>query len=283
MRLAARQPTTRLRTAALVEALRRPRYEVLPVDGIDEEVAAYLPREVSVTVTASPRRGLDLTITHTERLRRLGYDAVPHLAARQIVDMAHLAEILGRLDHAGVRDAFVVAGDRPVPAGQFPDTLTLLTAMKQISHRIERIGIAGYPDGHPFVSDAELTRVLMAKAPYANYLVSQLCFDHRTIATWVARLRAACITLPVYVGVAGVVDRRRLLRIATKIGAGTSARFLREHRRPLLRLAGPKRYRPDRQVAELADSLDLDGLHFYTFNALRATEQARQRLLAVAP
>lgn len=38
---------------ALVAALRQPRYEVLPLDGIADGVAEHLPAEVTITVTAS--------------------------------------------------------------------------------------------------------------------------------------------------------------------------------------------------------------------------------------
>jgi methylenetetrahydrofolate reductase (NADPH) len=267
-------------TAGLVQALRRPRYEVLPTDGVDDEVAEHVPMDLPVTVTASPRRGLELTITLTERLRQHGYEAVPHIAARQIIDESHLTDLLARLDHAGVRDAFVVAGDCPVPMGRFADSLALLRAMERVGHRLERIGVAGYPGGHPFVAEAELLRFLTSKAPLATYIVSQLCFDSRVAAAWLPRVRAAGVILPVLLGVAGVVDRYRLLRIATKIGVGESSRFLRKHRGRMARLVLPRRYRPDRQVLELGAAMVMDGLHIYTFNNLRETELWRQRMLA---
>ena len=47
---------------ALVAFLRSPRYEVLPTDDVEERVLATVPREVRITVTASPRRGIDATI-----------------------------------------------------------------------------------------------------------------------------------------------------------------------------------------------------------------------------
>jgi hypothetical protein len=41
---------------ALAELLRRSRFEVLPLDGIEEEVLEHLPTDTKVTVTASPSR-----------------------------------------------------------------------------------------------------------------------------------------------------------------------------------------------------------------------------------
>src|SRR5207244_12985883 len=58
------------------ELLRAPRYEVLPTDNAAELVAAYVPREVTITVTASPRRGMPRTIHLAVALAKLGYHAM---------------------------------------------------------------------------------------------------------------------------------------------------------------------------------------------------------------
>ena len=46
----------------LASFLRSPRFEVLPTEGVADLVATYVPREVTVTVTASPRRGMSATV-----------------------------------------------------------------------------------------------------------------------------------------------------------------------------------------------------------------------------
>lgn len=277
-------PTQEQLRTAIVAALRRPRYEVTPMAGIGEQVAEYLPRHCTVTVTASPHRGLDATLALTERLSGWGFRAVPHLAARQVVDAAHLSEILCRLGDADVREAFVIAGDLAVPAGAYEDSFALLRAMNALGHGLERVGIAGYPDGHPFLSGATLTKALSDKAPLSTYLVSQLCFDPAVISAWIGQVRRLGVRLPIHVGIAGALDRRRLLRIATRIGVGQSARFLRKHRAPMMRLALPGGYRPDRLIRALAADLAaperrVDGLHVYTLNDIRATEQWRHQAL----
>ena len=104
---------------ALAELLRRPRYEVLPLDGIEDEVASALGTDVTITVTGSPNRGLGATLDLSERLAQRGYAVVPHLPARQVRDAAQLGELLDRLRAAGIRRLFVPAGDTSVPAGAF--------------------------------------------------------------------------------------------------------------------------------------------------------------------
>lgn len=99
------------RPRALAELLSRSRFEVLPLEGIEDEVLAHLTKDTKVTMTASPSRGLEATLDLSERLARAGYPAVPHLSARLVRDREHLDEALGRLHNAGVRELFVPPGD----------------------------------------------------------------------------------------------------------------------------------------------------------------------------
>jgi methylenetetrahydrofolate reductase (NADPH) len=58
---------------ALAEALRHPRYEVIPLDGTEEAVVEHVPKSIGLTVTASPAKGLGATIDLAGRLARHGY------------------------------------------------------------------------------------------------------------------------------------------------------------------------------------------------------------------
>ena len=68
---------------------------------------------------------------------------MPHLSARLVVDRAHLAELIARIDEIGVRDVFVVAGDADQPAGAFEGAAALLEAMHELGHPFAQIGITG--------------------------------------------------------------------------------------------------------------------------------------------
>src|SRR5450631_3348175 len=138
---------------ALMAFLRSPRYEVLPTDDVEDRVLAVVPRDVTITITASPRRGIEATIDLAERLGRHGYQVVPHISARLIRDDAHLREVLGRVAAIGRREIFVIAGDAKEPAGQFPDSVSLLTALTADSQGMKEIGVTGYPERHSFIDD----------------------------------------------------------------------------------------------------------------------------------
>jgi methylenetetrahydrofolate reductase (NADPH) len=269
---------------ALFELLRRPRYEVFPLEGIEEEVALHVPRDLKVTITSSPVRGIDTTLELAEGLAGHGYEVVPHIPARLVADERHLNEILTRLREIGVRELLVIGGDIEEPAGRYTSAFELLVAMTELGHTLAGIGVAGYPESHPFISDDVTMESMHDKASLATYIVSQLCFEPHVIAGWIAAVRERGVDLPIYIGIPGAVGRSRLLRISTRIGVGESARFLRRHGNVLARLFLLGGYSPGFLVNGLRPLLGdprnrIAGFHVYTFNEVGRTERWRQEAI----
>src|SRR5579875_2445462 len=241
------------RLSRLAPLLRAPRFEVFPSPAIEAAVAEHVPREVTITVTASPARGLGPTIDLAERLAARGYRVVPHLSARLVADDAQLKDIVARLTGCGVDDVFVPAGDADPPAGRFDSALGLLDALAAMGRPFSRVGVTGYPQSHPLI----------------------------------ARVRSRGVALPLYVGLSGPVDRARLLRMAAVAGVAESRRFAAGHAEWFLRMGTPQGYRPERLLDRLAGPLTdpgsrVEGLHIFTFNQVRQAEQWRQSLLSSA-
>jgi methylenetetrahydrofolate reductase (NADH) len=269
----------------LVGFLSTPRYEVLPTEDIEELVLRHVPKDVTITITASPRRGIEATISLAERLAARGYQVVPHISARLIKDQAHLKEVLERVVALGRGGAFVVAGDAKEPAGEFPDSVALLDAIQAQPHGLREIGVTGYPERHSFIEDDLTIQAMWDKRRIATYIVSNLCFDPRVVKKWVARVRRRGVQLPIHVGLAGVADPAKLLRVSTRIGLADSARFLRGHSNWFMRMFQPGGYDPERFATALLPDLavperNVAGLHFFTFNEIEATERWRQETLA---
>lgn len=261
------------------------RYEVLPTEGVEERVLASVSTDVTITITASPRKGNEATLALAERLARHGYRVVPHLSARLIKDEAHLREVLARVDAMGTHDVFVVAGDAQKAAGRFEDSVSLLAAISAEKHSLRDIGVTGYPEHHSFIDDDLTIQAMWDKRRIATYIVSNLCFDPRVVKKWVARVRRRRVELPIHIGMAGVADPAKLMRVSTKIGLGESARFLRGHSNWFLRMLQPGGYSPDRFVTGLLPDLATPerrvvGLHVFTFNEIEPTERWRQEMLA---
>ncbi|HYC07297.1 MAG TPA: methylenetetrahydrofolate reductase [Candidatus Binatia bacterium] len=213
-----------------------------------------------------------------------GFRAVPHLSARMIRDRAHLRDLIAWLEGVGADRAFVVGGDAKEP-GEFLDGLSLLRAMAEIGHQLTEIGVPCYPQGHPFIPDAALLEALRAKAAFASYMTTQLCFDPAAIRTWLDARRAEGIELPVHLGLPGVAEPHRLLAITARIGVADTHRFLSKNARFVARLVRSGGfYRPDGLLDGLgpiaADpAAAIVDFHVYTFNNVGPTEDWRRRYL----
>jgi methylenetetrahydrofolate reductase (NADPH) len=248
-----------------------PQFEVLPLGG-SEEQAAQVPEPVRLTVTCSPKHGPGRSVAVARRLRALGHSVTVHLAARMVRDRADLDELMAEMARIGVDDIFLIGGDATPPDGPYASAVDLLPIVCEHEHRPAQIGIAAYPEGHPLIDREELTRALEQKAPLASYMTTQLCFDPETVLEWVRETRDRGITLPVLVGLPGVVDRRRLLEISLRIGVGQSLAFVRKQK-GLRRLLRPSKITPDTVYDAVEPyvgdgDLHISGFHYYTFNQL---------------
>jgi methylenetetrahydrofolate reductase (NADH) len=260
---------------------------VIPLAGVEQAVLEHVPRHVKITVTASPTKGLEPTLELGERLAGHGYAVIPHLSARLVLDDGHLRHILARLEAAGLREAFVVAGDTSQPAGQFEGAADLLRAMARHGHGLRDLGITGYPESHPLIDDETTIQAMFEKAEFATYIVSQICFDASVTRQWIENVWARGTRLPIHVGLPGAVRTRKLLAMSAKLGLGDSTRFLRKQGGLVGRLLVPGAYSPDGLIEELAPTLadserKVAGFHFFTFNELEGTERWRRRALATA-
>jgi methylenetetrahydrofolate reductase (NADPH) len=276
--------------AFLADMLSSARFEVLPTGSIEDKVLEHLPAGRTVTVTASPAKGIEATLDLTERLARQGYAAVPHLAARMVSGRPELEEICARMVAAGVRTVFVPGGDQDPPAGDYTSALDLLEDLTALGSPFPEVGITGYPESHPTISDDLTVQAMWDKRRHATYVVSNLSFDPAVIRAWLDRMRARGVTMPMLLGVPGPIDRAKLLTMATKIGVGDSTRFLAKHKGTFARLAAPGGFTGERFLEQCAPVLArpearVTGLHVYTFNQVAETEAWRtgylDRLMAV--
>src|SRR3954453_16803458 len=271
--------------AFLADMLTSARFEVLPTGSIEDKVREHLPAGRTVTVTASPAKGLEATLALTERLAGTGYTAVPHLAARMVSGRAELEEICARMREAGVRTVFVPGGDQDPPAGEYSSALELLEDLTAIGRPFAEVGITGYPESHPTISDDLTVQSMWDKRRHATHVVSNLSLDPDRISVWVDRMRSRGIAMPVLLGVPGPIERLKLLWMGTKIGIGDSTRFLAKHKGTLARLAAPGGFTGERFLERCAAALSrpealVTGLHVYTFNQVAETEAWRQDYLA---
>ncbi|SDX93010.1 methylenetetrahydrofolate reductase [Halobellus clavatus] len=267
--------------------LREARFELMPFDSFDDEIQE-LPEGSSIAITTSPKLGIEKTVERSEDAAAAGYEVVPHIAARYIDGPEQLEEVCRRLTEAGITDIFVPGGDKEEPVGEFESAYDLLVALDDLEYEFEEVGITGYPEGHDFIGEEELAESMEKKAPYATYIVTQLCYDPDAILEWIEDIRARGVDLPVEVGIPGVMNYQRLLSISQKVGVGDSVKFLRKTTGIfgfVKQLVGSRgRYKPDDLIEGLApyvndDEYKIRGVHIYTFNQTPDLENWRQSRL----
>jgi methylenetetrahydrofolate reductase (NADPH) len=245
------------------------RIEIIPSAQIVEQVTDLVPLTSTLTVACLPHHGIERTMRTAAQLSVLGYTVIPHFAARSLHDRAELTGILRGCDAAGIREVFVIGGDRKQPAGPYESALPVLEDIAQYSGGLMRAGVAGYPEGHPTAGPVDMLDALLAKHHLASHVVTQMCFDPGKILDYAALLLREGVELPVWAGVAGAVPRTQLVSLATQIGVGSSLKFL-SRKGPLSRkLLSGDRYSPERLVSGLQSRPGhLAGIHLYSFNSL---------------
>ena len=235
-----------------------------------------LPRGTRIYLSAVPGRPADEIVPTAVRLRAAGLEPVPHVAARNFATGAVLDDFLAQLNgHAEVTRVLVIAGDR-AEFGPFRHALDVIDSGLLQRRGIRSIGIAGYPDGHPRIGADALERSLQDKiaaaeaAGLAVDIVTQFCFDARTILDYIARLRGSGVAHPVRIGLAGPTGPASLLRYASRCGVRASSHALTQRAGLVLQMFGMTV--PDGIVRALADAAPADvRVHFFSFGGLPAS------------
>jgi len=225
------------------------------------------------------------------RIRTEQMVPVPHVVARRIGTLAVADDFLARLvGEADVAQVLVVAGDVARPAGGLRGAQEVLESGLLEKHRIRTIGVAGYPEGHPTLSDDVLRDALDRKRAYAEqtgatvYIVTQFAFSADPVIAWERSIATANDALSVIVGLPGLATARTLLKYAVDCGVGASVQAFAKRYGSLTKLLLEST--PGESLAALARHREqtpdsrLAGVHFYTFGSFARTVRWANDVLA---
>ncbi|USS88948.1 methylenetetrahydrofolate reductase [Fructilactobacillus cliffordii] len=155
-----------------------------------------------------------------QRLERLQLQVIPHLTGSYKTPAAVNQE-LQELTRLGVKRLLALRGDvnpQQQPTGYFPHATNLIHYIKQ--HSKLKIAAAAYPERH-LESDTWGTELFYLRAKVqagATELFTQFCFDTPAIVSWLDRIHAADIQVPVVVGVLPLTSRTRIQQAETMLG-----------------------------------------------------------------
>ncbi|MEX0427234.1 methylenetetrahydrofolate reductase [Nocardioides sp. DS6] len=236
-----------------------------------------------INVTFLENEDMDVRLAAARAVNEGGFVPVPHVSARRLSSRTALEEYLGALQEIGANaQIFAVGGDPTTPHGPYADALSIIESGLCQQYGVQSVSIAGYPEGHPDISEPDLWAALTDKAAalgdqgLSGGIITQFGFDVDPVMTWIEQVRERGIELPIRIGVPGPAGVRRLMRYASRFGVGTSASIAKKYGFSLTNLLGSAG--PDRFIGELAGRLDRQRhgevrLHFYTFGGLGATSR----------
>jgi methylenetetrahydrofolate reductase (NADPH) len=257
------------------------------------EAKDSIPAGTKINVTFLGNEDLEMRVSAAKAVRDLGFVPVPHISARRLSSRAQLEEFLSRLQDVGATESvFVVGGDPTTPEGPYEDSYDVIRTGLLLDYDVKEVSIAGYPEGHPDISDEVLWRALdekslsLAQQGLKATILTQFAFDTDPVLAWIDQVRARGIDSTIRIGTPGPAGIKRLLGFARRFGIGANAMIVKKYGFSLTNLmgtAGPDKFVTDLS-ALLADSSTGSGiepasagaqgpvkLHFYTFGGLLAT------------
>jgi methylenetetrahydrofolate reductase (NADPH) len=232
------------------------------------------------------------TVDLVARIRReLDIEPVAHLTCVDAT-VDDLNEILEGLRGAGIDNVLALRGDAPDGTERFTPTAGGLAYGNELIELITGrydfcVGGACYPEKHPESADAD-EDVRSAKRKEdagASYLITNLFFDNPMYFDFVARARAAGVTVPIIPGIMPVTNVGQIRRFTSKIGASIpdalldALRSREDDPEAVLQLGVAW---ATLQCAELLAG-GAPGVHFFTMNRSPATRAILSALRAARP
>jgi methylenetetrahydrofolate reductase (NADPH) len=250
------------------------------------DVAALLPANTCIYIPSLPGLPLSRTLEAVAAIRAAGLDPVPHVSARRILDAGEFKSFLKQaISRHGVHRVLLLGGDEPRPKGPFADSLQLLESGLLVDSGIREIGVAGYPEGHPRISNLdesfERKRRLAREQGLGLYVVTQFSFAPSRVVDYCARLARTAPDASIYVGMAGPTDPVALARYAQRCGVSVSLRALRTLGSGIARLVANAD--PREQLTAVArytllrEPSNVVGVHIFSFGgAVRTASWLRE-------
>jgi methylenetetrahydrofolate reductase (NADPH) len=247
---------------------------------------AYDPAYVSVTYGAggSTRR---LTVDLVRRLKReVGIEAMAHLTCVGATQ-DDVRSVLDQLREGGIDNVLALRGDPPQGEARFVKSEAGFGYASELagfirSHYDFCLAGACYPEGHPESASPETDLLHLKRKVDAGVqvLVTQLFFDSKDYFSFVARARAAGISVPIIAGIMPITNVLQTKRFTAMCGASIPEPLLARLEAAGADAARVQQMGVDHAAAQCRELLDggAPGIHFYTLNRSSATVDVLERL-----
>lgn len=248
-----------------------------------EDFKVLLPADTRVYIAHIEGTPIEDMVATAKRLNADGYKVMPHFPARIIKDKETLANWIAMYQgEADVKQALLLAGGVATPHGDFSDSMQLAETGLFDQAGFERLHFAGHPEGNRDIDGAGSANVdaavkwkdaFQARTDAKLALATQFAFEASPIIAWADSLKAAGITLPVHIGIAGPAKLQTLIKFAIACGVGPSLKVLQKRAMDVTKLLLP--YEPTEVVAELAahkaanPDFNITHVHFFPLGGIK--------------
>jgi methylenetetrahydrofolate reductase (NADPH) len=255
------------------------------------ELRTLEPSFVSVTYGAGGSTR-EKTIEIVKRIReQYGLEAMAHFTCVG-ASVPELRATLEEMRAAGIDNVLALRGDPPAGEEVWRKTEGGLEYSRELVELISEeypfaIGAACFPETHIHATSREEDLEHLARKVGAgvDFLITQLFFDNALYFDFLARARAAGISVPIIPGVMPITQVGQVERMASMCGASIPAPLQRELRArgedPEAVLDFGVAY-ATLQCAELL-AAGAPGIHFYTLNRSPATRAILSALKLARP
>ncbi len=278
-------PSERVVTPEMEAFLQGYSIEVMPRTAEKvENFRDLLPEGTRVYIAHIEGTPIEDMVATAKRLAADGYPVMPHFPARIIKDQVVLEDWIARYQgEAGVNQALLLAGGVDKPHGQYDSSMQLMESGAFDRAGFKRLHVAGHPEGNKDIDpDGSMKNVedaLQWKQKFSERtdaemaLATQFAFDADPIIKWADDLRAAGITLPVHIGIAGPAKLQTLIKFAIACGVGPSLKVLQKRAMDVSKLLLP--YEPTDVLTKLAahkaanPDFNIEHVHFFPLGGIK--------------
>ena len=241
----------------------------------------FLSKDHDVYITYLPDENSNNVVNTAKKLREEGYEVIPHLPARTIVDVNELEKYLGNLANVSGCTKILIIGGGGNQAGSISSTMDVLQSDFLSKFNFKFVGVAGHPEGSPDISNDNLDLAIKEKNNFSKnvdfqmYIATQFFFEAKSLVDWEKHLNSLGNSLPIHAGIPGPASIKTLINYARSCGIGNSLRFISKQAFNLTKLATLST--PDKLIYDLANyintnqSTKLENIHFYAFGGMKKT------------
>ena len=241
----------------------------------------FLSKDHDVYITYLPDENSNNVVNTAKKLREEGYEVIPHLPARTIINVNELEKYLGDLANVSGCTKILIIGGGGNQAGNISSTMDVLQSDFLSKFNFKFVGVAGHPEGSPDISNDNLDLAIKEKNNFSKnvdfqmYIATQFFFEAKSLVDWEKHLNSLGNSLPIHAGIPGPASIKTLINYARSCGIGNSLRFISKQAFNLTKLATLST--PDKLIYDLANyintnqSTKLENIHFYAFGGMKKT------------